>query len=112
MRKPWRGLVPGLVIGFGIVAATLVAKRASEPLIAPVVLAAAILASDALAAGERGQRRRPSAGAWILAAAGVIDCLIVGRPRVAESMPLVGTVAWLVLLLPNSRPQPCLPSRS
>jgi len=111
MRKAWHGLVPGLVIGSGIVAATLVAKHASEPLVAPAVLAVSILAADALAAGERGQRRRPSAGAWILAAAGVIDGLIVGRPRVAEAMPLVGTVAWLVLLLPNSRPQPCLPPR-
>ena len=116
MSKVWQGLVPGLFIGFGIVGATFIAKRAADSdlfvLAAPIVLAVSILAADALAAAERGRRRRPSAGAWILAATCLIDCLIVGRPRVAEAMPTLGVMSWLVLLLPNSRPQRCSPRRS
>ena len=118
MNKVWRGLIPGLVIGFGIVAASLVAKRTADAglwvLTAPVVLMVAIFAADVLAAAESGRKRRPSAGAWILAATCLIDCLILGAKgrRVAEAIPLLGTVAWLVLLLPNSRSQVCSSPRS
>ena len=114
MSKAWRGLIPGLVIGFGIVAATLVAKRTADSsfwvLAAPILLAATILIADAVAAS----RRRPSAGAWILAATCLIDCLILGAKgrRVAEAIPLLGTVAWLVLLLPGSRSPVCSSPRS
>ncbi|HEX4825099.1 MAG TPA: hypothetical protein VFV19_12405 [Candidatus Polarisedimenticolaceae bacterium] len=113
MRRSWQGLVPALVIGFGIVAATFVAKHAADwgitVLVAPAVLGTITLIADALAG-----RRRPSLGAWILAATCIFVSLIVGpeAPRVAESMPLIGTVTWLTLLLPNSRPQPCSPPRS
>src|SRR5262245_56905217 len=113
MGRRWQGLVPGLAIGFGIVASTLAAKR---PVLAgPIALATAILLADALAAGERRRPRRPSTGAWILAAATLIASGILGRsdPRaVAESMSLLGAAAWIVLLLPNSRPQRCLPPPS
>ena len=116
MRRVWHGLIPGLVIGLGIIGATFVAKRAADSdlfvFAAPIFLAVTILAADAFAAGEHGRRRRPSAGAWILAATCLIDCWIVGRARVAEAMPTLGVVAWLVLLLPNSRTQSCLPRRS
>jgi hypothetical protein len=115
MRKYWFDLVPSLLIGLGIIAATLIAKRAAEfgwlVLAAPLFLALTIVGADMLNSRLRGESMRPSPAALLLGVAFLLACGIVAlrKPSLVATMIAVsGASAWVTLLLsPGSRRREC-----
>jgi hypothetical protein len=111
-RKFWFELGSSLVVGTGIILATLVTKRAAGygwlVLAGPLLLALALVGSDVLNSRLRGKSSRPSPAALILGAAFLIAGAIVRDPNsVATLIPIVGMAAWVVLVLPESRRNTC-----
>jgi hypothetical protein len=105
-RKYWLDLTPSLLVGIGIILATLVAvlaaKSGSLILAAPLVLALAVVGADVLARRLRGASSGLSPAALILAAAFLLAGAIVASrdPSLVSSLiPIIGVTAWVALLM-------------
>jgi predicted PurR-regulated permease PerM len=111
-RKYWLDLAPGLLIGAGITAATLVAARATGTwaLAGPLLLAFAVVGADIVQSRLRARVPRPSAAALIFAVAFPLAGWIVmsSDPTVVRSLvPLMGAASWVALLRPQSQRTRC-----
>jgi hypothetical protein len=114
-RRFWFDLVPSLLIGLGIIAATLIAKRAADSgwlvLLAPLALSLTVVGADMLNSWLRGEPVRPSVGALLLGAAFLLAGGIVAARKpslVATMIAVSGASAWVTLLLsPGQRRRAC-----
>lgn len=113
-RKHALELVPSLLLGCGIVAATFVAKQAAESgwlmFIAPLLLALAMIGAGQLDSRRRGAPARPAAASWLAAGAFLLAGLIVaGRDPslVATLIPIIGAAAWVALQRTDGRGTTC-----
>jgi len=111
-RKDLFNLGPSLMIAAGIIGSTFIAVRAAGAggwvLAGPLLLALAVVGADTWASRRRGGPARPSWAAVILGSAFLLASLIVGDPGlVRESLPVLGSVAWVTLLRPGSRGRTC-----
>ncbi len=109
----WLDLVPGLLVGLGVIAATLIATLAVEMgwwiLAGPLVLALAFLGADMAESRRRGSSLRPSFIATILAGTILVSSLIVTLrdPRLLLTfIPVIGITLWFPLFLRRS-PRTC-----
>lgn len=114
--KSWFKHAPGLVMGLGIVLASLIAavggRSAGAVMAALLLLALAVLGSDALLARHGRNSLRPSWAALILAGTCVLFGLILDDPRqTAEQLPLLGAVVWAALLSGSRRCVPFMPAK-
>jgi uncharacterized membrane protein SirB2 len=105
-RKYWLDLTPSLLVGIGIILATLVAVLTAKSgwliLAGPLVLAVAVIGADVLARRLRGASSSPSPAAVILGAAFLLAGAIVtfrDPSQVASLIPIVGVTAWVALLM-------------
>ena len=104
-RSHWQDLVPSLFVAAGVLAAQ-AAQVAWSDLAGTAVLAACLLAGDALAMRVRGRPARPSPAALFLAGAFVVAGLIASLRAPGHTgslMPLLGLGAWTVLFAPAGR---------
>src|SRR5271170_7422512 len=107
--KSWLNLSPSLLLATAIILSTLVAARsANSPrllLLAPAILALAVVAADALSSRVRGESSRPSPAAIILGLSFLLAGAIVTfrEPALVKTlMPLIGITAWPALFVrPN-----------
>jgi hypothetical protein len=113
-RKYALGLVPSLLLGVGIVAATFVATRAAESgwpvLAAPLLLALAIVGADQLDSRLRGASTRPTTAVGLVAGAFLLAGLIVtgfDPGLVATLIPIIGAAGWVVLQRTDGRDNFC-----
>lgn len=111
-RKDLLAFGPSLMVAAGIIGSTFIAPRTAGSggwvLAGPLLLALAVVGADAWDSQRRGGPARPSWAAVILGSAFLLTSLILGDPRlVRESLPVLGTVAWVTLFLPRSRRRTC-----
>lgn len=114
-RRFWFDLVPSLLIGLGIIAATFIAKQAADSgwlvLVAPLFLAITVVGADMLNSWLRGESVRPSWPAVLLGVAFLLAGGIVAlrKPSLVATMIAVsGASAWVTLLLsPGQRRRAC-----
>lgn len=114
-QKLWPELAPSLLVGAGIIVSTLVAGlvagSARLALIAPLLLAVAVVSADLWDSRLRGDSSGPSPAALILGGAFVLAGWIVSlrdASLVQTLIPLAGMGAWVTLLLrPQSRHKAC-----
>ena len=114
-RKYWLSLTPSILLASALILSTLVASLAAKSgllvLTAPLLLALAVVGADILASRLSGASSGPSPAALILGAAFVLAGLLVTLrdPNLVKTlMPLVGVTAWIALLRPAARRNPCL----
>ena len=113
--KSWLNLTPNLLLASAIVLSTLIAARSVNSqellLLAPTILALAVVAANALDSRLRGESSRPSPAAIILGFSFLLaGALVTFRDpaQVKTLMPLVGVTAWPALFLrPNARRKTC-----
>jgi len=105
--KHWPNLGPSLVVGVGIIGATLIAVRTAESrwlvLAGPFILALVVVGADAWASRLRGKSPRASPAAWLLGGTFLLAGLIVTLrdPGLVKTLvPLMGSASWVTLLLP------------
>ena len=110
-RSNWYDLGPSLVVGAGIILATLAAVRGPgsgwSALAGPLVLTLAVVTADIMNSRLRRGSSWPSGAALILGA-GFVLAASIAAPRdpglVATLIPIVGASAWVTLLpRPSSR---------
>jgi hypothetical protein len=111
-RKNLLDFGPSLMVAAGIVGSAFIAVRTAGVggwvLAGPLLLALAVVGADAWASRRRGGPARPSWAAVILGSSFLLASLILGDPRlVRESLPVLGSVAWVTLLRPGSRGRTC-----
>ncbi len=114
-RKYWLGLSPSLLVGAGIIVATLLAALAGESpwlvLGGPLLLAIAVVSADVLNSRLKGKLSGPSPAALILGASFLLAGLIVTLrdPSLVKTLiPVIGAAAWVTLLLrPEGRRKTC-----
>jgi hypothetical protein len=111
-RKDLLDLGPSLMVAAGIIGSTFIAVRAAGAggwvLAGPLLLALAVVGADAWGCRRRGGPARPSWAAVILGGSFLLSSLILGDPGlVKDSLPVLGTVAWITLLRPGSRRRTC-----
>jgi len=112
-RKFWLGLGPSLLVGMGIILATLVAKLAAGSgwlvLGGPLLLALAVVGADVLDSRLKGKSSSPSPAALILGTTFLLaGAIVVRNPNhVSTLIPIVGMSAWVVLLRPENRRNTC-----
>jgi hypothetical protein len=114
-RKDWLDLGPSLLVGAGIVVATLIAVLAAESrwlvLAGPLLLALTVVSADVLGARLRGESSGPSRAALFLGGAFLLAGLIVNLrdPSLVKTLiPVIGAASWVTLLLrPEGRRKPC-----
>jgi hypothetical protein len=103
-RRVWLDLGPGLLLGAGIVASTLVAKLAAESaglIAAGPLLVLAVVGSSVLASRLRGGSSGPSPAALISGGACLLAGLVLtlGDPRLLDTLlPVIGAAGWVSLL--------------
>jgi hypothetical protein len=107
-------LLPVLVLAAGILLSALLAVQHSDWLVlaAPLSLALAVLAGDALNARMQGRPARPSPAALILAVSFLVAGLIVAATDpvlLRQMMPLLGACAAVTLPLRPRKPDPACP---
>jgi uncharacterized integral membrane protein len=113
-KKRWLlDLAPGLLVGLGLIAASLIAtltlERGGWILAGPLVLALALLGADMAESRRRGSSLRPSFTAMILACTILISSLIVTTrdPRLLLTfLPVIGVTLWFPLFY-QPRRAPC-----
>lgn len=101
-NRRWIEVLPGLVIGVGILVASFVAKATEHSflLAGPLLLALSVLAADSLNARLLGLPRRPGAAALIMGGSIALTglLLMVSDAHLMLSMlPVVGAVSWIAL---------------
>jgi hypothetical protein len=104
-RKHWLHFGPSLLVGAGIILATLIAALAAKSgwlvMAAPLTLALAVVGADVLDSGLRRESPVPSPAALILGGAVLLAGLIVSvrDPNLVRTLiSLVGAGAWVTLL--------------
>ncbi len=108
-RKFLPELAPSVLMGAGIILATLIARSAGSSsmlLAAPLLLACALVLADALSSRLRGEASAPSLAAWILGGALMLASLILTLrdPRLVGTLiPIIGSSHWIVLLLRHQK---------
>jgi hypothetical protein len=105
-KKSWLNLTPSLLLASAIILSTLVAApSANSPwllLLAPAILAIAVVVADALNSRLHGQSSHPSPAALLLGVAFLLaGALVTFRdPALVKTlMPLLGITAWPALSL-------------
>src|SRR2546427_12803440 len=100
-RRHWLGLGPSLLIGIGIILATLIAVRAAESrwmvLAGPLLLALVVVSADVWDSRRRGESSGPSPAALFLGGACLLASLIVTLrdPNLVKSLiPVMGMAGW------------------
>jgi len=114
-RKDWLDLGPSLLMGAGIVVATLLTVLAAESgwlvLAGPLFLALAVVSADVLGARGRGESAGPPWAALLLAGALLLAAWTVSLrdPGLVKTLiPGMGVASWVTLLLrPNGRRKTC-----
>ena len=111
-RKAWLELVPSLLVGAGIVVATLIAVRTAESgwlvLAGPLCLALSVVSADMAASRLKGESLSgPSWPALLLGGSFLLAGWIVALrdPNLVKTLiPTIGATAWAILLMrPDSR---------
>jgi len=112
-NRHWVEVVPGLVIGAGILVASFVAKATEHSFVmaGPLLLALSVLAADLLNARLLGLPRRPGAAALIMGGSIMLMGLMLtlsDAHTVLTMLPVVGAVSWIALLRETPRARkPC-----
>jgi hypothetical protein len=115
-RKAWLALVPSLLVGVGIVVATLIAVWTAESgwlvLAGPLCLALSVLGADVVASRLKGESSStPSWPALLLAGSFLLAGWIVALrdPNLVKTLILaIGVTAWAPLQMrPESRRRAC-----
>lgn len=103
-NRHWIEVVPGLVIGVGILVASFVAKATEHSpafvMTGPLLLALSVLAADLLNARLLGLPRRPGAAALMMAGSVVLMGLLLtlsDAHTTLSMLPVVGAVSWIAL---------------
>jgi uncharacterized membrane protein SirB2 len=111
-RKYWPDLGPSLLVGIGIVVATFVSVLAAKSgwlvLAGPLVLALTVVGADVLGSRLRGKSSRPSWTALLVAGSFLLAGVIVALrdPILVKTLvPVIGTTAWMPLLLRPGSPR-------
>ncbi|HET9819058.1 MAG TPA: hypothetical protein VFP92_07845 [Rhodanobacteraceae bacterium] len=104
-RKYWLKLGPNLLVGLGIIVATLAAKLAADSgwwvMAGPALLALSVVCADLFEARLRRERSMPSFGALVLAGTFVAMGVVVTLrdPGLVKLLiPVVGTTCWVAVL--------------
>lgn len=109
-KRTWLNYTPSLLVALGIIAASYLAVRAGfgwQTLVAPLALAAAVIAADLLESRLCGRHPQPTPGALILAASFLLACMTIGigdPQAIKDLMPTLGAVASMTVLLRPARP--------
>jgi len=105
-RKHWLDLGPSLLVGAGIIVATLITKRAPESgwwvLSGPLLLALAVVSADGWGSRLRGDSALPSRAALILGGAFLLagSIMTLRDPSLVKTfLPVLGVASWGTLLL-------------
>lgn len=105
IRRYWLKLGPNLLVGLGIIVATLVAKLAADSgwlvMAGPALLAFSVVCADLLEARLRREPSVPSFGALILAGTFLATAVVVTLrdPGLVKLLiPVVGTGCWVAVL--------------
>jgi hypothetical protein len=113
-RNSWRNLGPGILVGAGIIMATLLASLAANSgwlvMSGPLLLAIAAIGANMLDSWSRGRVSGPSAAALIVASTILLTGLIVALRdpgEVQQLIPVIGAGCWVVLLRPENRSKTC-----
>ncbi len=113
-RKHWVDVGPSLVVGAGIIVATLIAPRATNSgwlvVAGQLLLALAVVGADMLRSRLQGSSSGPSAASLILAGGFLLAAVIatLREPKIAATLiPITGAAAWVVLLRPQGGRKAC-----
>ncbi len=114
-RKYWLDLGPSLLVGAGVIVATLIAVLAAESgwlvLAGPLLLALAVVSADVVNSRLRGRASSPSWSALFLGGSFLLAGFIVALrdPNLVKPLiPTLGAAAWVTLFLrPEGRRRTC-----
>jgi hypothetical protein len=114
-RNYWLNLTPSILVASAVILSTQVASLAAKSgwlvLTAPLLLALAVVGADILASRLSGTSSGPSPAALILGATFLLASLLVTLrdPNLVKTLiPFIGVTAWVALLRPTARRNPCL----